>query len=507
MFNALGKLIAGPEVWASAAYRKVMMMLYALSFGYLGILWLLACVGGPGVITMTMWGFIGIFTVAYWQPRLGGLGMLVEWFNTKDDPTKKSVWRLYLLILISSIVAGTLAIVLRQIDAGMHFPLNILGLVTLVIICLLLPNQSRLDVWLPRIGTVVVIVALFGTIMGTMGGWSAKLYERTGYSLNTTPSKAAIAARKALSENSLLADQATEQCILSWKQKNMSGSKVVREDQIASAVYDCQQKFAPAIPDTTKTEKVGGEVTAKKSNVGWCVESTWCNNYVNMKEESPYLFWTVLILGHIILWKVGKWIWNRMKSEKTDVVTTEKKTVEVKKKKFEIPWGFIFSVAIIYFMLSWFAGGWITSGSDVSRMFHQKTAETLPARTGLIQPGEDKEWVASMNSIYQPLVYMFTGPGGLPLEKHLDLESNSTISNQIVDIRVLTFTGVAAEDIVLKGSCAKKEYCTGEWRFADNRTGGKFTLHVQPRHAVANLYYQSQYRAELGMTFTVIKRK
>lgn len=513
MFDSLGKLIAGPEIWASATYRKVMMMLYTLVFGYLGILWLLACVGGPGWITMTMWLFIGIFTVAYWQPRLGGLSMIVEWFNTKDDPAKKSVWRLYLLIFLASIVAGTLAIVLRQAGAGMHFPLNILALVTLVVICLLLPNQSRLDIWLPRIGAVVVVVALLGTIMGTMGGWSANLYERTGYSLNASPSKAAVAARKAMSENALLADQATEQCIVTWKQKHMSGSQVVREDQIMSAVQDCQLKFAPTLPPSSQKEMVGGKATIKKSpKASYFSYDYWRDKTLQWSEEWGWPIWIVaiIVIGTVllhfipILWGL---IWGVKKLNDDTVVIAGKQTVTVKKKSFEIPWGFIFSAAIIYALISWLAGGWITSSADISRMFNQKTEQPQSTRTGLIQAGEGKDWVASMNSIYQPIVYMFTGPGGLPLEKYLDLGSNSYISNHGVEIRVLTFTGEAVEDIILEGSCAKKEYCTGVWHFADNRTGGKFALDVYPGHAVANLYYQSNYRAELGMTFTVIKRK
>ena len=52
--------------------------------------------------------------------------------RSKDDPNKKSVWRLYLFIFIASVIAGNVAIVLRGMELQNFFPAVILVLMVAV---------------------------------------------------------------------------------------------------------------------------------------------------------------------------------------------------------------------------------------------------------------------------------------------------------------------------------------------------------------------------------------
>lgn len=471
IIDFFGRLIEGPEAWANETYRKVMMGVFGLVFGYLGILWILACVGGPAIITMTIWVFLPLFTFIYWQHRAGGLAALIEWFRDKDDPKKKSVWRLYLLIVISAITAGSLAIILEQIDGGAQFPTWILALTTIVVICLILPEKTKLDIWLPRIGAVVVTLALFGTVMGGMGKWSAKVYDATGYSVGVTPSKASVAARKAIAENKRLADLGTERCIKDWKEEHMT-KKVVREDQIAAAVAKCQEQWAPVSPSSQK-EKWG--ILDSSSLLGM---SVWA-----------------IIWGHI-LWFVGAAIlaalgWTFWKKKDDATVATATKTTKVVTSSNYVP--------ITWILLLLIAGaaywGWNALNAPASQQV---------VKTGLFQPGESKDWVVSINSIFPPIDAMFYGPAGLPLRKHLKLQNQSHIAENVW-MRVLTFTGTPEDDVLLQGTCVKKNYCTGDWEFGDSRAGGTFELFVSKELATAVLYYQQGGHSYKGIEFNVVK--
>jgi TM2 domain-containing membrane protein YozV len=404
IFALFGRALRVPEIWANRTYRKIMKGIFTLVFGYLGIIWLLACFGGAASITMATWVFLPLFTFIYWTPRAGGLASLIEWFSNKDDPKKKSVWILYLLIVISAIVASSLAIILQQIGEGKQFPTWVLALLTIVVICLILPEKAKLDIWLPRIGAVVVALALFGTVMGAMGKWSANLYERTGYSVSVTPSKSSVAARKAIAENQRLADQGAEQCIEDWKKKNVGPKKVVREDQIAAAVAMCQQEWMPVAPSSQKEGTGTGTVGKKSSKPSYFSYNYWKAKTFEWSEEwgLPIGLVAIIVLVTVLLhfipfvWGV---IWGAKKLSNNETAT---KTVVVSSFSFN-PIRMILYVLLIWALLSWYNGGWITSSADVShlggkisRIFEKTEGEKVKAYPSYFFTAEEvKTWEAT----------------------------------------------------------------------------------------------------------------
>ncbi len=157
------KIIVGE---ANEVYRKVMTLPITLIVGYLALLWALNVFAGPGSITMTMWAFLIIFSFVFWQPSLGGVASVLEWFSRKDDPEKASVWRLYLFLVIGAILAGHIAITLQLMGSKSSFPGTMLALVLVVAIALLLPQKAQIDIWLPRIALFVIAISLFGVMFG-----------------------------------------------------------------------------------------------------------------------------------------------------------------------------------------------------------------------------------------------------------------------------------------------------------------------------------------------------
>ena len=171
------KIIVGE---ANELYRKVMSLAITLIVGYLAILWALNVFAGPGAITMAMWGFLIIFSFAFWQPSMGGILSLAEWFRDREktdsagskiprtvDAGRASIWRLYLFFVIGAILAGHIAITLQLMGSSTGFPGAMLALIALVVTGLLLPPEKmELDKWLPRIAFFVIAISLVGVIFG-----------------------------------------------------------------------------------------------------------------------------------------------------------------------------------------------------------------------------------------------------------------------------------------------------------------------------------------------------
>jgi TM2 domain-containing membrane protein YozV len=493
IFALFGRALQGPEIWANRTYRKIMKGIFTLVFGYLGILWILACVGGAASITMVMWIFLPLFTFVYWTPRAGGLASLIEWFSQKDDPKKKSVWTLYLLIVISSIVAGSLAIILQQIGEGKQFATWVLALLTIVVICLILPEKAKLDIWLPRIGAVVVALALFGTVMGAVGKWSAKVYDTTGYSVSVAPSKASVAARKAIAENQRLADQGAEQCILDWKKANMGPRKVVRDDQIAAAIAKCQQQWIPVSPSSQK--KGSGNILDNSSLLGM---SLWA-----------------IIWGHI-LWFVGAAIlaalgWTFWKKKDAVAATTATKTVVISSSSFN-PIRTILYLLLIWALLSWYNGGWITNSADVShfcdkisRIFEKTESEKAKAYPSYFLTAEEvKTWEAEGSfPAYHPNLGEIAGRSF-----NLETASRSGTRPSLYDkleggwgrpVLIKLDENNPRRDVVLEytNNCSipltdiperVQAVCTGAFRSGDKSIKGEYELTYSSSQRIARLF-------------------
>jgi|GEM_PF-6156407 len=259
--------------WTNALYRKSMSLLLTVIFGYLALLWALTAYGGAGAITMTMWGFLIIFTFFYWQPAIGGLGAIVEWFNKKDDPNMKSTWRLYLMVLIAAVVAGTFAIIFQMIGAHRQFPFVILTLVTFVIIGLLLPGNN-LDKWLPRIGMLMLVLA----VMGTFSAANPLILARFG--INSVESK--------ITKSEELAKAIADKDIA------LQDARRIAQLNRVNAIRECdatKSNIASWTPDQVtvygircNTTSVGRGITLGEIEKYWPKEFVvWQNSYGNKK--------------------------------------------------------------------------------------------------------------------------------------------------------------------------------------------------------------------------------
>jgi hypothetical protein len=573
IMNFFDRLIEGPEIWLNKTYRKVMKGFFGLVFGYLGVLWYLACNGGAGSITMVIWAFLPLFTFIYWMPRAGGLAALIEWFRDKDDPKKKSVWILYLLIVISAIVAGSLAIILQQIDAGTQFPVWVLALLTIVVICLILPEKAKLDIWLPRIGAVVVALALFGTVMGGLSKWSTTIYNKSGYTLSS-PNKAEVAARKATAENKVLADQATEQCIVDWKnahmrnrvvrqdqiatavrkcqeqgklvspsaevaaqevieknrrladqgakqciesweKKYMGSGKVVREDQIAAAVRECQKEWFP-VSSSSQKEEVGEGTVTKKSDIKWYENpSDWVKEIRARPDVKWYehpIDWTVQhpIGALIVILTHGGVVWwiRRRRNKNTLVAATATKTIVVSSSSpiaWRTPVVFLIMVYLFACLLNW---GWVTP-STVSQWFTQRAdnSESTQVKTypnAFLTPKEVKTWQAvgtypnyhpNFGEIAGRAFFIETGArngmrptvadkmeGGYGKPLLIELEENNPNRDIVLE-------NITCNEPKIYSDNEVHTVCVSKWRSGDRSIGGTSELIYNSESRVARLSY------------------
>ncbi len=321
----LAKLAKDEVVYATNwAYGK-MMAVFGFVLVYLLSLWGLTAWGGYGVINIAMWLFVILLTKIYWQPNVGGIAALGEFFYHKDDPAKKSVWRLYLLLIISAVVAGYVAIVCRMIGAPTAFPQIILVIVVCIAAALLLPN-SHLDEWLPWITGTIVVLAIAGVIPQM----NPHLLKKVGITLTGTP-QSEIAANELGDADVKIQDDRL--------QKQLRWTKALMECKHSD---DARKKWAPEQATAYKSLcEANGNITLEEMGKYWPpAKKVWEDSYAGRKpikaggsktgevagnaafiwsqpatwskwvSENPGYALVLLILHIPVFWGI-KWAWNR----------------------------------------------------------------------------------------------------------------------------------------------------------------------------------------------------
>lgn len=164
MADFLARFFYGIAYASNTVYQKAATAVLGFFLGIMGLLWLAAGFDIRFLAVAAMWlGCISI-SLVFWRPFLGGIFSLAEFISKKDDPTKKSVLRAYLLLIISVVVGGCVAILLGILGAGETLPFWILGLLTIVA-CAVTVGGARLELWLPRISILIVVMAIGGTFI------------------------------------------------------------------------------------------------------------------------------------------------------------------------------------------------------------------------------------------------------------------------------------------------------------------------------------------------------
>lgn len=237
-------MISNIQRKANRGYRKIATGVYTWVLLYLGALWVASVFDWQGFAIGLMWlvGLI-VLPVAWLQPTNLLLLSIAEWLNRRDSAQKWDTIRVGVLIFICVMSAGGLSILLSIIGAGMAYP-SVIPMIFLIVACMVYAGEVNTEKWMKVLAVLAVFLAIFLTIkVMPFGGWSRGVYESTGYSVDVSPNKADVAARKAFAENKRRADMATERCILDWKQTHMAGNQVLREDELGKAIDTCKAKF------------------------------------------------------------------------------------------------------------------------------------------------------------------------------------------------------------------------------------------------------------------------
>ncbi len=238
-------MISNIQRKANRGYRKIATGVYTWVLLYLGALWLASVFDWQGFAVGLMWlvGLI-VLPVAWLQPTNLLLLSIAEWLNRRDSAVKWDTIRVGVLIFICVMSAGGLSILLSIVGAGMAYP-SVIPMLALIIACMLYAGAVNTEKWMKVLAVIATILAIFLTLkVMPFSGWSRGVYESTGYSVDVSPNKADVAARKAFVENKRRADIATERCILDWKQAHMAGDQVLREDELEKAIDTCKRKFS-----------------------------------------------------------------------------------------------------------------------------------------------------------------------------------------------------------------------------------------------------------------------
>lgn len=162
------RLLAAGNRWASEQYRGFMSRFIVAVLGYLGILWIGAALDWPWLTVAVMWLASVVVFYTYLQPNIAGILGVFEWLSKSDDPEKASVIRTGLLLFISVVSAGGIALFFGAIEQAGKFPFAIL-VTLLVIACAVAVGGAHLEVWLPRISAIGVLMLVGATL------WSAIL--------------------------------------------------------------------------------------------------------------------------------------------------------------------------------------------------------------------------------------------------------------------------------------------------------------------------------------------
>lgn len=419
---------------ASRLYRKSMTGALKGLLLYFTVLWAASYFQVDWIAIAAMWIATFFVLVGYFQPALGGIAALVEWINWKDDKKTLSTLNAYLMLFITTVSWGGLALILSFFSAGLVFPLLSL-FILFCVVCMVRAGEVNIKKWMTILTTIAVIIMVVATLrVVPFGEWSKGFYESTGYSVNMAPSKGEVAARKAIAENERLIDVKIGQCIDGWKSQHMGRGTVVRETEITKAIEDCNSKYRPVVSPPSHKEGVGAHGHGESNpHVGKSDGGLWAQ-FMGLRDINPFLFWALLVLGHIpAIWFL-KWVWDKCRSDNTETVAIKKVVEKTKTAGTIFGWTYfewLILLAVIWGILSYVAGTPIASMNDLNRVFERKSAaEKVVGYPGQFFTADElSQWEARVDG---PQVHRFFGDmsGPLSLVKLVDSGKRADIVSQ-----------------------------------------------------------------------------
>lgn len=421
----------------NAPYRDGVARIYVWGLVYLGLLWGAAAWDQQWLAVTLMW-LVGIliFPFAYLHPTTLGIFSIIEWLNRRDAANRWNTFRVGVLLFICIMSAGGLALLLGMMGAGMAFPI-VIPMILVIVATMGYANKTNTERWMVVLAVIAAFIAVFSTLKVMPFGEVARdVYDSTGYSVNVAPSRAEVAARKAFAENERLADAYIGQCIESWKREHMGRRTVVREDEIAKAVEDCNKKYRPVLSSPSRKDGAGsphgGAASKAEAPSVWRDPGGW---FMYHWEKHPW-YVIILLLAHFI----PIWLWRRWRNKNTTTVTT--KVVEKTKVAGTVFGWTLFEwmvgLAVIWLVLSIVAGTFITSMDDLNRVFERKpTAEKVAGYPGQFMTMDElRHWQAE---VVTPRVHPFFGDmsGALELAMLADTGKRADIVSRFGDTKGL----------------------------------------------------------------------
>lgn len=306
----------------------------------------------------------------------------------------------------------------------------------------------------------------------------------------------------------------------------MGGTKIVREAEINAAVLNCQQQFAPTPSSTSQEEMVGVGATEKKfGKASYFSYNYWHDKTLQWSKEWGWPVWIVAIivvatiLLHFIpfIWGI---VWGKNK-------LSAAKTVVVEKKEYVFPvrpMAVILYLGIIWVLVSWYNGGWVTDENDVSHLGNkisnvfQKSESTQVNEypNAFLTPKEIRTWQAvGMLPAYHPnlgeiagrsfeiitgrrngarsnIVDRLDGGYGLPLIIMMDK------SNPNRDV-VIENTNCNPPKVYSDNNI--HTVCVSTWRSGDRSVGGNAELDYSSERRIAVLHERTADRGHGIITF------
>lgn len=221
-FAALGALLR----WGNDQYRRAMARFWGFALLYLGTLWLGAALDARWLIVGGMW--VATFAVVnfYLQPSVAGVLGMIEYLRKGDEPNRASVLRAGLMVFITVISAGGIALIAGAIGAAKVFPYAIIVILT-VVACAVAAGGAAIEKWLKRIAALAAI----SLAVATVGALHPAVFVRLGIlpaSLSLSEAEKAVA--EGAEANYRAADKTTREAIERRFAAKMEAGTMTPED-------------------------------------------------------------------------------------------------------------------------------------------------------------------------------------------------------------------------------------------------------------------------------------
>lgn len=282
--------------------------------------------------------FVGIIAILFISggPALQGLSLILGGIF-KDSPEESRVssaekvwhnyWKAigYLLLWWSVIGAGIIVVPLEYASPGLFCTF----LVTLIAHEMMEmydwdlkdpvhPQRKKGKIFAWHLGGYVLGGSFLLVMIFAINAW---LFNGTGYRLIPKHS-ASVAENKANSSNIELADQLKAKCVTDVQAERSNHAKTDEERLLTSAdfkkINGCKSRI-DALVGASEGTSVHPNVPPSIHSQGglWGGFMWYWDAYMAMKTTNPVFFWVSLIVGHIVLYKLLKALWSKLRNKTT----------------------------------------------------------------------------------------------------------------------------------------------------------------------------------------------